>query len=250
MLMVLSCVLAACSSSPLESAAAGGDGDGSSAGAAATAGTGASAGAPAFVNGCSAARAQLLGAIATVSSGTVRVIADTAGVKTLYVDATAGGQNGAVTHPYTFVALSNTTKAAVNDLSSLESVAWDLAFKRTQIYVNGGEGGPGVGASVFLSKDFADVTSADLSSVDLLSEKFFDDDCNPYVDLTGAAATSFSKWYNYDDETHLVSPVSGTWLVRGAAGQYFKLRFDSYYGTQSGGTGSAGGAYLLAIAGL
>lgn len=247
-LMGLACMVVACSSSPLDpGSTAGGSGSGGGAGAAA-AGSG-SAGA-AFVDSCSAARAQLLGAIETVSTGSVQVLANTAGVKTLYVDATAGGQNGAATHPWTFIALGEGTKADLNDVSSLQSLAWDLAFKRALIYTNGGEGGPGKGASVFIDKDFGSVTSADLTGAEFVTEKFFDDECNPYVDITGAASTSLSAWYAYDETTHVVSPMAGTWLVRGATGKFFKLAFISYYGTPSGGMGSAGGAYLLKIEAL
>ncbi|MEI9939165.1 MAG: HmuY family protein [Pseudomonadota bacterium] len=244
-LIVAACVLVACSSSPLESTSAGGAANGGNADASATAG--ASGTAAAFVDNCSAARAQLLGASEMVSTETVQVLANTAGVKTLYVDATAGGQNGAPTHPWTFIALGDGTKTDVNDVTSLQSSAWDLAFKRDLIYTNGGEGGPGKGGSVFLDKDFADVTSADLVGADFVTEEFFDDDCNPIVDVTGAASTSFSSWYDYDETTHVLSPVTGTWLVRGATGKFFKLRFESYYATPNGGTGSAGGAYLLEI---
>lgn len=169
---------------------------------------------------------------------------------TLYVNATAGGQDGAATHPWLFIALSTATKVEVNDLTSLQSLDWDLALKRALIYGNGGEGGPGQGASAFLDKDFASVTSADAAGVDFVSEDFFDDDCNAIVDLTGAPSTSFSTWYNYDPATHVLSPVAGTWLVRGATGKLFKLRFKSYYATPSGGMGSASGAYLLEIGAL
>jgi hypothetical protein len=241
--MALACLVAACSSSPLDSTSAGGAGAGS-------ASAGASGTDAPFVDSCSAARAQQLGAIETVSNGAVQLLSNTGGVKTLYVDATAGGQNGVTTHPWLFVALGDATKAAVNDVTSLQSLAWDLAFKRALIYTNGGEGGPGQGASAFLDKDFANVTSADVASADFFSEKFFDDDCNAVVDLTGATSTSFSTWYNYDEASHVLSPVSGTWLVKGATGKIFKLRFESYYATPSGGTGSTGGAYLLEIGAL
>ena len=247
-LILAACVLIGCSSSPLEPASAGGA---PSAGTAGTAGSaGASGSGTPFVNGCSAARAQLLGAVATVSAGRVELVSERDGVKTLYVDATAGGQNGVTTHPWTFIALGDGTKAAVDDVTSLESTGWDLAFKRALIYSNGGEGGPGDGAAAFLDKDFAQVTSADLIGVDFISEKFFDDDCNPFIDITGAAATSFSTWYDYDSASHVLSPVPGTWLVRGATGSYFKLRFESYYATPSGGMGSTAGAYLLQIGAL
>jgi hypothetical protein len=203
-----------------------------------------------FTDTCSAARAQEIGAIASVSTGKVQLLSDTAGVKTLYVDATAGGQADAATHPWTYLALGTGTKVELDDPSSLHSVGWDLAFKRALIYGNGGEGGPGKAASAFIDKDFDSVTSADAANVELYSEKFFDADCNPYVDVTGAPSTSFSTWYNYDQTSHMLSPVSGTWLVQSASGKLFKLRIDSYYATPSGGTGSAGGAYLLEIGAL
>ena len=243
---VLSCLVVACSSSPLDGLSAGGasSGAGSSANAGA-AGTGA-----AFADGCSAARAQQLGAIESVSTATVQLLSDAGGVKTLYLDATAGGQNGVTTHPWVFIALGTATKIPVNDVTSLQSLAWDLAFKRALVYGNGGEGGPGVGASAFVDKEFASVTSEDAAGADFFSENFFDDDCNQIVDVTGAASTSFSTWYDYDEATHVLSPVAGTWLVRGATGKLFKLRFKSYYATPSGGMGAAGGAYLLEIGAL
>jgi len=203
-----------------------------------------------FTDSCSAARAQQIGAIATVSTGTVKLLSDTSGTKTLYVDATAGGQNGAPTHPWLYIALGTASKVEVDDLSSLRSLGWDLAFKRTLIYSNGGEGGPGHAASAFLDKDFDSVTAADATDAEFYSEKFFDEDCNPYVDITGATSTSFATWYNYDEASHMVSPVSGTWLVKDAKGKLFKLHIKSYYATPSGGTGTAGGGYLLEIGAL
>lgn len=242
-LFVLTCLVSACSSSPLDSSSTGGAGSGGEANESAGAGT-------TFTDNCSAARAQQLGAIETISTGAVQLLSEQGGIKTLYIDATAGGQNGVTTHPWLFVALSSASKVSVNDVSSLQSLAWDLAFKRALVYSNGGEGGPGVGASAFIDKDFASVTSADAATAEFASERFFDDDCNPIVDVTGATSTSLSAWYNYDEATHVLSPVSGTWLVRGATGKLYKLRFKDYYATPSGGMGTAGGAYLLELGAL
>ena len=176
------------------------------------------------MDSCSAARAQQFGAIETVSTGNVQLLSDSGGVKTLYVDATAGGQNGVTTHPWLFIALGDATKVALNDLSVARILGLgSRPSSAPSIYTNGGEGGPGKGASAFLDKDFANVTSADVAGADFFSEKFFDDDCNAIVDVTGAASTSFSTWYNYDEATHVLSPVPGTWLVRGATGKLFKL---------------------------
>ncbi len=199
---------------------------------------------------CSAARAQLLGAIDTVSTGDVSVVSTTSGIVTLYVGATAGGTAAAVMNPWIFVSLSDSSRVAVSDLSSIESSAWDLALKPPLLYTNGGEGGPGQGAAVLIAKDFDTVTAADAAQATFASEKFFDAECNPILDLTGAAATSFSAWYDYDSNTHALSPHPGTWLVHGATGKLFKLRIKTYYGTPEGGTGMAGGAYLLEVGAL
>src|SRR6187551_3589709 len=104
-LMVLAGLVAACSSSPLDTNSAG------------SAGSVGSSGGSTFVDNCSAARAQQLGAIDSVSTGAVQLLSNTAGVKTLYVDATAGGQNGATTHPWIFIALGDATKASVTDVT-------------------------------------------------------------------------------------------------------------------------------------
>jgi hypothetical protein len=199
---------------------------------------------------CSAARAQLLGAVDSVSTSDVSIVSNTAGVVTLYVGATAGGSAAAPTNPWIFVSLDDSSKVEVTDLSSIHSDAWDLAFKRALIYTNGGDGGPGEGDAVLIDKEFEAVTADDAAPAAFYREKFFDSECDPLVDLTGAAATSFSSWYAYDSETHALSPKPGTWLVHGATGKLFKLRIQTYYGTPEGGMGVTGGAYLLEVGAL
>ena len=229
-------VLMACSSSPITADPSGGAGSGAGGG----------GGGPEFDNTCSAARAQLLGSIETVSSGEVTVLGEAAGVTTLYVNATAGGTANAPMNPWTFISLGNAARVEVNDVTSLGSTAWDLALKRALIYTNDGDGGPGTGGAVMLEKDFADVTSADAASADFGTETFFDAECTPSIDITGAVYTSFASWYSYDDATHVLTPVpETTWLVRGGTGKIYKLRFQSYYSTPTGGTSMAGGGYLV-----
>ncbi len=199
---------------------------------------------------CSDARTQLLGSVDEVSSGAVTVLSSKDGVSTVYVDATAGGPMNAAMSPWTFITLASPQKVSVTDVSSVSDDTWDLALKRPLLYTNSGDGGPGQGGAVLVSKDFADVTAADADSNELLSDEFFDADCTPTVDPTGAAATSFTGWYDYDAETHVLTPAAGTWLVRGAGGKLFKLQILSYYATPEGGEGMAGGAFLLQVAAL
>ncbi len=199
---------------------------------------------------CSDARAQLLGSIDDVSSGDVSVLSSKDGVSTVYVDATGGGPMNAATSPWTFITLASPKKVSLTDVSAVAADTWDLALKRPLLYTNSGDGGPGQGGAVLVAKDFADVSAADADSNELSTEKFFDTECTPVVDLTGAAATSLSAWYDYDPETHILTPAAGTWIVRGAAGKLFKLQILSYYATPEGGEGMAGGAYLLQVAAL
>jgi len=199
---------------------------------------------------CSAAREQLLGAVDSVSTGEVTVLATEDDVTSLYIDATAGGTAAAASNPWIFVSLADSERVDVTDVTSTESTAWDLALKRALLYTNSGEAGPGQGGAALIDKEFADVSADDARDAEFSTEKFFDAECNPTLDVTGAASTSFSTWYDYDSESHALSPHPGTWLVHGGTGKLYKLRITNYYGTSDGGTGMAGGAYLIDVAAL
>lgn len=227
----------------------GGDAGNANAGAANSAGSGNEAGAPSD-SSCTAAREQLIGAVDTVSTGQVLVLSESEGVTKIYVDATAGGPTLAATNPWTFISLADPSLVEVSDVTATSSKAWDLALKRPLLYTNSGDGGPGDGGALLLDKDFADVAVADADNAELSTEKFFAEECAPIVDVTNAVATSFSGWYDYDDETHGLSPHPGTWLVRGGTGALYKLRIDSYYGTSEGELGMAGGGYLIEVSPL
>jgi hypothetical protein len=200
---------------------------------------------------CSTARAQLLGSVDSVSMGAVSVLDAAAGVMSLYVDASAGGISGTAADPWTFVNLGTGTRAAVTDASSTTSTAWDLAFKRPVIYTNDGDGGPGQGGALLVSKDFDQVTAGDATSSTLLTESFFGPQCSPSTDPTGAPLTSLSSWYSYDSTTHVLSPAPGTWVIRGGTGTLYKVQIVTYYGTPDGGTGNGdGGTYVLKVGAL
>lgn len=201
---------------------------------------------------CSAARAQLLGDVDAVSTGDVAVIGSGSdGRTTLYIDASAGGLAAQGSNAWIYVSLGSGAKVAVTDTTSTSSTAWDLALKRPTIYTNDGDGGPGSGGAVLIAKDFADVTAADAGSATFATETFFDAECNPNTDPTGAALTTFSTWYDYDPTTHVLSPAAGTWLVRGGSGALYKVQIDSYYANPDGTEGSGdGGTYAIDVEAL
>jgi HmuY protein len=199
---------------------------------------------------CTAAREQLLKPVDSVSTGEVTVLSNAAGVRTLFVDAAAGGTAGANTNPRLYLHLETATRVSVTDKTATSSTAWDLAIKRPILFANSGDGGPGQGGALLVAKDFDAVTSADAAGATFVPESFFEDDCTPKTDQTGAVKTTFDGWYDYNPATNGLSPHAGTWLVKGATGKLYKVQILSYYATPDGGVGQAGGRYTLKVGAL
>jgi hypothetical protein len=199
---------------------------------------------------CTAAAEQLLKPIDAVSTGEVTVLSESAGIKTLFVDAAAGGTAGAATNPRLYLNLETASKVAVTDKTAAASTEWDLAIKRPILFTNGGDGGSGQGGAALIAKDFDAVTTADTSGKTFAPESFFEADCTPKLDATGAVKTSFDGWYDYQTATNVLTPHAGTWLVKGATGKLYKVQILSYYATPDGGLGQSGGRYTLKVGAL
>ncbi len=200
---------------------------------------------------CTSARDTAVGPVDKVSTGAVTILSDTSGTRTLFVDATAGGFSAARDNPYTYVSLKTGTRVDITDKAAFDSTEWDLAFKRATIHTNSGDAGPGMGGAAFLSgKTFDAVTVTDGTAAMLKSEDWFDADCQPYLDATNAIKTSMYGWYNYDEATMKVTPKDGVYIVKGAAGDLYKLAIENYYGTETGGTGTVSAKYIVKYAAL
>jgi hypothetical protein len=206
--------------------------------------------APATGTSCTKARDDLLLPIDKVSTGEVSVVSDSNGVKTIYVDAAAGGLGGAsLKNPRVYIDLEAGKKVDVTDKSAPASTAWDLALKRAVIFTNSGDAGAGMGGAVQVTKAFASVTAADETG--LQKEKFFDQDCNPQLDQTGAPSTTFSNWYDYDQVTNIPTPKPNvSYVVIGGTGKKYKVGIKAYDGAPDGGTGKSTGAYVLQVSAL
>ena len=197
---------------------------------------------------CPAEAEALLGPIDAVSMGDVTVLSEIGGVKTLYVDASAGGTAAQATNPRIYLNLATAKRVDVTDKTAMTSTAWDIALKRPILFSNGGDGGSGQGAAAFLAgRDFASVTASDAATATFVRESFFDASCTPKVDQTGAVLTSFDGWYTYDGSNNTLTATAGTWLVKGGTGNVFKVRFISYYATPDGGVGQSGGRFTLEV---
>ena len=165
--------------------------------------------------------------IAMVSAGAVSVTT-TGGVTAGTVDATAGGTAAAADNPYVYLDLVAGTKVAITDTASLSSTAWHVAFKRSGIKLNGGDSGPGqVAAASVAATTLAEVTTAPGG---LAVDDWADGDCNLLAGPTGEPATVMSAWYDYDDQTHVLTAKPQVWVIRVAPGVFRKLRVITYYG--------------------
>lgn len=99
------------------------------------------------------------------------------------------------------------------------STAWDLAFRGTEIRVNGGTSGPGNGAALVWTGAFEDLAEAP-------ADGYAIDDADGNAIPTGSG----NGWYNYAPQTNLISPIPGRVLVvKTADGRYAKVRIVSYY---------------------
>lgn len=211
--------------------------------------TGTDTGTPDVPN-CTSLRETALGPIATVSTGKVETVSDTGGVKTLYIDAVAGGFGKEGSNPWVYLDLATGKKVDLDDKAAMTSKTWDLAFKRALVRNNSNDSGPGAGAAGFLDgKLFDAVTAADAKTAKMRIEIWFDDACNPLRDATGQLAVSFFDWYLYDSASSKLQPAKGTWVVQGADGKrLYKLEFVDYYKKPDGTTAS--GSYTIRYAAL
>lgn len=194
-------------------------------------------------NACTSARDQLLVPVDKVSTGQVTVVSTSGATRKIYVEAAAGGPQGASKNPRIYVDLAAGARVDVTDKTSLGSKAWDLALKRTVIFTNGGDGGSGQGGAVELTKSFESVTSADAAKAS--AEVFFDADCNPQLDPINNPNTTFAGWYDYDAASNGVTPKNVTYVVRGGSGKLFKVKVLSFTANPDGTTTRASTGYFL-----
>jgi hypothetical protein len=101
------------------------------------------------------------------------------------------------------------------------STEWDLAFQRTGIRTNGGVSGPGFGGARETDEPWDSITAA--STVG-----FVEDALLPVAGPPGSGEAPgnavLGAWFDYDGATHVVSPRDTVFLIRGASGDYAKMR--------------------------
>jgi hypothetical protein len=95
---------------------------------------------------------------------------------------------------------------------------WDLAFRRHDVLVNGGEGFAGNGGAIALEGVAFDSVD-EVPEAGYLPSEAGRDSTNPL----------FEKWYDYGFTSHLLEPKPRVYAIRTADGRYAKLEILSYY---------------------
>ena len=104
--------------------------------------------------------------------------------------------------------------------ASLDSLSWDIAFKRTDVITNGGETNfAGAGAAVDLGR-------VPLQEADVAGAGFFTDVVD---DERGLESPALHSWYSYNWTTHVVSSDKHAYGVKTATGETALMTFLSYY---------------------
>lgn len=95
---------------------------------------------------------------------------------------------------------------------------WDIAFRRHDILVNGGEGFAGDGGAIALVGIAFD-SLAEAPEAGYMGSRAGRD----------SSSAAFEDWYDYGFTSHLLEPRPAVYAIRTADGRYAKLEILSYY---------------------
>jgi hypothetical protein len=166
--------------------------------------------------------------IPTTSTGAV-ALTTTAHDTTGTIDATAGGLSGAADNPYVYVDLITNTRVDVSDVNARDSLDWDIALKRSSLRINGGDSGGGR-RTLAIAAGATSVTTVTAPSSGYTEDDFTSDDCMLATIPGGEPMSAFGEWYEYDVETHAVTPKTEVYVLQRPDGSRTALRIVTYYG--------------------
>jgi len=117
--------------------------------------------------------------------------------------------------------------ALVEPTDPATSADWDLGLQRFHYALDGGVSGRGQGELVVLDgASLLDVNDAPTDGW-VTDQPDDPEDTDELPEYAFEAAEG--GWYDYDSTTHVLSPKSRVYVVRGADGSPFALRILSYY---------------------
>ena len=150
----------------------------------------------------------------TIDADTQARVEDPVGLETLTFTIDATNREA-----WAYFSLASGDVVAVEDAENSE--AWDIGFQRTQVKLNGGISGPGMGSVVMLTETtFEAVTKAPADGYKADTE-----------DTLAIVPQSEKGWYIYTGPpTHWVLPLEDrVFVIKAADGTFAKVQFIGYY---------------------
>jgi hypothetical protein len=148
------------------------------------------------------------------------------------VDATAGGFGADPPHAYVYGRFTDSglEKVEISDEQALESMDWDIAFRRFIVRVNSGNSGPScvVATPIPGSPAYDDVTAMPENLPMYRKDEYFTAGCTMIDDGSGlgSPATALSTYWEYPG---CVSMTDNVFIVQTQSGQRLKLTVTDYY---------------------
>jgi hypothetical protein len=155
------------------------------------------------------------------------------------IDATAGAIGGSITPTMSFVyakfTASGLERVNLSDTAALDSLEWDIAFRRFIIRLNGGDSGPScTQATIVENTPYEQITAASPTARWDLDD-FLSDDCLLFRDdgfgLGTPPLTALTPFYNY---AGCVKMTHRSFIIRTRLGKHVKFTVDRYYQNEAG----------------
>ena len=147
------------------------------------------------------------------------------------IDATAGGAFAAEAHDFTYFSFERGDLVLLTDAEAASSSEWHIAFKRSEIRLNGGISGPGQvrGFDINGAEDMAAAESFEaVTEADIPGANAF---------ISDGPAYAIAEWYSYDPAARSLNVPGNAYELRTSDGSFAKFVVD---GIEGAGRGDAG----------
>lgn len=145
------------------------------------------------------------------------------------IDAAAGGMSPRESYVYARFTATGLEKVAIGDEAALESMGWDIAFRRFIVRLNSGVSGPSCvdGARTAANTDF-DALTAEPAELEYRTEAYYTESCELVPDGSGLGSpgTALQSFWRYPG---CVQMTGNVFVVRLADGRKVKLVVSHYY---------------------
>ena len=140
------------------------------------------------------------------------------------IDATVGGAFATEAHDFTYFSFERRDVVPLTDAEAANSSEWHIAFKRSEIRLNGGISGPGLVMGFDLNRaedmaaaeGFEAVTEADIPGPDAF--------------VADGPAYAVGEWYSYDPAARRLDVPGNAYELRTADGGFAKFVVDGIEG--------------------